>query len=255
MSNPSSVGPSSAGASQAGMGSKPTSGNGAAKVFKEFKWGLLTLFLLMAVVIGLVYDGGKKKVNTTGVKPIAEAPVGGTDLAGSNLGMDNTYPPNPGSGMDTNIIGRKFNDHESREEEFPKIKIIAIRGLTPETHGNASGIGISELCRQRVVDEMDRRITNMNCETAGHVTAAMIPISKQTDREIIDLALTCVGMVEPPDAKLMWIPNTLHLSELECSESYYNEAREQPTLMILEEPRPLPFDAVGNLPDHVSNHA
>jgi len=101
MSNPSSVGPSSAGASQAGMGSKPTSGNGAAKVFKEFKWGLLTLFLLMAVVIGLVYDGGKKKVNTTGVKPIAEAPVGGTDLAGSNLGMDNTYPLNPGSGMDT----------------------------------------------------------------------------------------------------------------------------------------------------------
>ena len=34
---------------------------GAAKVFREFKWGLLTLFLLMVVVIGLVYDGGAKK--------------------------------------------------------------------------------------------------------------------------------------------------------------------------------------------------
>jgi nucleoid-associated protein YgaU len=38
-----------------------TSTNGAAKVFREFKWGLLTLFLLMVVVIGLVYDGGRKK--------------------------------------------------------------------------------------------------------------------------------------------------------------------------------------------------
>jgi len=35
--------------------------DGAAKVFREFKWGLLTLFLLMVVVIGLVYDGGKKR--------------------------------------------------------------------------------------------------------------------------------------------------------------------------------------------------
>jgi hypothetical protein len=158
-----------------------------------------------------------------------------------------------GSGMDTNIIGRKFNDHEAREGEWPKINIIALRGLTPETHGNASGIGISELVRQRVVDEMDREITNVNCETAGHVTAAMIPISKQTDREIVDLALTCVGMVEPPQAKVMWIRNTLQLAELECSEAYYNEARERPELTILSEPRGLPFDAAGNLPDYVTS--
>ena len=159
-----------------------------------------------------------------------------------------------GSGMDTNIIGRKFNDHEPREHEWPKIKIIAIRGLTPKTHGNASGIGISELCRQRVVDEMDKAITYMNCETAGHLSAAMIPIPKKTDREIVDLSLTSVGMVEPPQAQLMWIRDTLHLSELECSEAYLEEARERSDLTILEQPRPLPFDAAGNLPDHVSGH-
>jgi hypothetical protein len=157
-----------------------------------------------------------------------------------------------GSGMDTNVIGRKFNDHEPREAEYPKINIIAVRGLTPETHGNASGIGICELVRQRVVDEMDQEITNVNCETAGHLTAAMIPIAKQTDREIIDLGLRCVGMVEPPQARLMWIRNTLQLAELECSEAYYNEARERPDLMILAEPRDLPFDAAGNLPNHVA---
>jgi nucleoid-associated protein YgaU len=47
----------------ANIGRATALGGGAAKVFREFKWGLLALFLLMAVVIGLVYDGGRKKKN------------------------------------------------------------------------------------------------------------------------------------------------------------------------------------------------
>lgn len=45
----------------ANIGRATSVSSGAAKVFREFKWGLLALFLLMAVVIGLVYDGGRKK--------------------------------------------------------------------------------------------------------------------------------------------------------------------------------------------------
>jgi nucleoid-associated protein YgaU len=62
---PGAINPESQGASSVGqtgnVGSSTSTGSGAAKVFKEFKWGLLTLFLLMVVVIGLVYDGGRKK--------------------------------------------------------------------------------------------------------------------------------------------------------------------------------------------------
>ncbi|MDP6467585.1 MAG: lactate racemase domain-containing protein, partial [Pirellulaceae bacterium] len=35
-----------------------------------------------------------------------------------------------GTGMDTNIVGRKYRDHIAREDEFPKVRYIAIRGLT-----------------------------------------------------------------------------------------------------------------------------
>jgi LysM repeat protein len=49
------------GVGQTGSLNRSTTTGGAGKVFREFKWGLLTLFLLMVVVIGLVYDGGKKK--------------------------------------------------------------------------------------------------------------------------------------------------------------------------------------------------
>ncbi|HEY2839374.1 MAG TPA: lactate racemase domain-containing protein, partial [Pirellulales bacterium] len=46
-----------------------------------------------------------------------------------------------GAGMDTNVVGRKFQMHAPAPDEYPKVKRIAVRGLTPETHGNASGIG------------------------------------------------------------------------------------------------------------------
>ena len=63
-SSVSGVSPAQAGSSAgqtANVARSTSVSSGAAKVFREFKWGLLTLFLLMVVVIGLVYDGGRKK--------------------------------------------------------------------------------------------------------------------------------------------------------------------------------------------------
>lgn len=156
-----------------------------------------------------------------------------------------------GAGMDTNVIGRKYNDHVAWEHEWPKVKRIAIRDLTEETHGNGTGVGISEFCRSRVIEKLDQKITRINCLTGGHPTAAMLPLDYATDREILDAALPTIGLTPPENAKLMWIHNTLEVAELECSEVYYEEAQTRADLTILSEPRPLPFDEVGNLPDHV----
>jgi hypothetical protein len=158
-----------------------------------------------------------------------------------------------GSGMDTNVIGRKYNDHKAVEEEFPKVKVIAVRALTEETHGNACGIGMAEFCRSRVVRETDVRKTRINCLTGGHAPAGMFPFDYETDREMLDTALPSIGLTEPPHAKLLWIHNTLDLIEVECGEAYLPQAREKPNLEILTEPRPLPLDAAGNLPDSVKN--
>jgi hypothetical protein len=150
--------------------------------------------------------------------------------------------------MDTNVIGRKYNDHVAWPDEYPKIKRIGVRGLTPETHGNATGIGISEFCRSRVVREMDQKITRINCLTGGHPTAAMLPLDYETDREMLDAMLPTIGLTAPQDARLMWIQNTLHVAELECSLAYYEEAKRRRDLTIVIPPRPLPLDAAGNLP-------
>jgi hypothetical protein len=156
-----------------------------------------------------------------------------------------------GTGMDTNVIGRKYNDHAAVENEWPKVKRVVVRDLTEATHGNATGLGMAEFCRSRVLSRMDQKITRINCLTGGHPTAAMLPLDYESDRDILDVALPTIGLTDPPHAKLMWIHNTLEVAELECSLAYLNEARERSDLDIVIQPRPLPFDAAGNLPDHV----
>ena len=153
-----------------------------------------------------------------------------------------------GTGLDTNVVGRKFDDHKAVEGEFPKVKLIVVRGLTEATHGNAVGLGCAEFCKSQVVRAMDRRATRLNAITAGHVAAAMLPLDYETDREILDLALGTIGLVEPPNARLLWITNTLELAELECSAAYLDEVRRRDDLEVLTPLRDLPLDVTGNLP-------
>ncbi|MCH2491855.1 MAG: nickel-dependent lactate racemase [Gammaproteobacteria bacterium] len=154
-----------------------------------------------------------------------------------------------GSGMDSNVVGRKFLEHRAGDDEWPKVRTIFLRGLTEETHGNATGIGMAEFALTRAVDAMDVAITRRNCITGGSPTGAMIPLHYQTDKEVLEATLPEMGLTAVPDTKVMWIHNTLEVSELECSVAYLNEARQSNEIEILSEPRPLPLDNAGNLPD------
>lgn len=152
-----------------------------------------------------------------------------------------------GAGMDTNVVGRKFNDHKAADDEWPKVKRIFVRGLTEETHGNAAGIGIAEFTNRRTVEAIDRRKTVINCLTGGHPTGAMTPVYFDTDRECLEAALSTVGLAPATDARILWIANTLHLAEVECSQAYLEQARARDDLELLSDLRPLPLDEAGDL--------
>ena len=154
-----------------------------------------------------------------------------------------------GVGMDPNIVGRKFNDHQALEDEFPKVKRIALRGLSPHGHRNAIGLGIAEFCRTRLLEQADFAATRLNGLTSGRISCIMTPLDYPTDREMLAAALGTIGLTEPPDAKLLWIADTLHLAEVECSTAYLDEASRRDDLEVLGDARPLPLDKVGNLPD------
>lgn len=152
-----------------------------------------------------------------------------------------------GAGMDTNVIGRKFNDHCAIGDEKPSIHTIYVRGLTTTTHGNATGIGIAEMCHRRVVDEMDVAATRMNCLTGGHLTAAMTPIDFPSDRDALQAAMGQAGLLTPDRVPAMWIKNTLHLEEIECSQVLFDDISKRPDVEILTPPRELQFDSQGDL--------
>lgn len=156
-----------------------------------------------------------------------------------------------GTGMDTNIVGRKFDDHKAVEGEYPKVKRILIRGLTEATHGNALGIGMCEFCLQRVIDGMDRQKTMVNGLTSLHVSGAMIPLVYPNDREALTAALDTIGLTPPRDARLIWIRNTLEIVELYCSAAYLDQARSRADLTVLSDPQPLPLGDDGFLPDRL----
>jgi len=154
-----------------------------------------------------------------------------------------------GVGFDTNVVGRKYDDHKAVEGELPKVKRIALRGLTRQTHGNSIGLGIAEFCKSQLLRETDFQAVRLNALVSGHVSVGLRPLDYQTDREMLEAAVSTIGLTEPPDAKLIWIANTLKLAEVECSTAYLDEARSREDLEILTEPRQLPLDAEGNLPD------
>ncbi len=154
-----------------------------------------------------------------------------------------------GTGMDTNVIGRKYDDHKAVEDERPRVKRIAVRRLSRATHGNAVGLGIAEFCRSQILETMDVAATRLNAITANHLPAAMIPLDYPTDRRMLQVALETVGLRSPDEARLVWIQNTLQLTEIECGAAYWTEVHNRPDLELLTPPRPLPWNSEGNLPD------
>lgn len=158
-----------------------------------------------------------------------------------------------GTGLDTNIVGRKFNDHEARPEEFPKIKRICVRGLTPGSKGNATGIGIAEFCRSHVVEEMDKAATRVNCLTSGHITAAMIPVDYATDRAMLKDAVNTIGMTSPETLSVIWLHDTLHLVELECSEGLWEQLSGRDDLEVIQPLRPMDWQN-DDLPTWFGGH-
>jgi hypothetical protein len=152
-----------------------------------------------------------------------------------------------GSGMDTNVVGRKraFRTQPA-PPGLPNIRLIFVRGLSDHTHGNAAGIGLADFTTTRLVRAMNYRATVINCLTAGYPEGAFIPVHFESDREVLDAALAIIGTRSPAEGRVMHIRNTLKVEEMEASEACLNEPAQTPFTLI-GRPSPIEFDAAGNL--------
>lgn len=151
-----------------------------------------------------------------------------------------------GTGMDSNVVGRKFDFHAATKHDSVNCLRIYIRGLTAKTAGNACGIGMAEFTNRRTLAGIDLHSTYMNVLTSGRPALAMQPVALESDRDVLQAALPTIGLVEPRDAKIIHIRNTLQLEEVRVSAAYEREARERTDLEILDTAHEFQFDQQGD---------
>jgi hypothetical protein len=143
-----------------------------------------------------------------------------------------------GVGMDTNVTGRFWMPGES-DPASPRINKIVVLDLTPETEGNAIGIGLADLTTRRLVDKINYESTFVNCLTQGSCDTGKTPIWLPNDRDAIT------------KARVVRIKNTMELDHLWISCSLLEEVNRSPEvarlLHVESDPKEMQFDVLGTL--------
>jgi len=140
-----------------------------------------------------------------------------------------------GTGMDTNVIGRR-GVHGYEDLTQPKIKIIAALKLSGQAQGNALGVGLSDFITRRLRDSIDEKKTFINAFTTGDMQRMAIPCTLKDDEELIGKISERFG-----NSRWMLIPNTLHLEKIFVSEDLAKELQGHPRCRISSTPTPLSF--------------
>jgi hypothetical protein len=155
-----------------------------------------------------------------------------------------------GAGMDPNVIGRSLHGYSAslgERSNRPVVRRLFVRDLTPESHGNAVGVGLADFTSRRLVDKIDHQVTYLNALTALSLQSVKIPVYFDTDRESVGRALESLAMDDTRRATVVRIQNTLSLETVEIAETLAERLPESPALSSTGPLRNMSFDDHGNL--------
>ena len=158
------------------------------------------------------------------------------DLIGKNIS---------GVGIDTNIIGRMGIRGEP-EPDSPNIAAIIVADVTPESHGNALGIGLADVITRKLFDAIDFQAMYENVYTATFLGRAKVPVVAADAREAFKYALRSCGVLEPGRERIIRIRDTLTLDEMYVSNAVREELEARAGIEVLGQPVNL-FDDTGAL--------
>lgn len=131
-----------------------------------------------------------------------------------------------GTGMDTNVIGRRMV-RGMPEVPTPRITNIVCLEVTSQSHGNAVGLGLADYIPNRALANVDLQATYANALTAGSqaVQRAQIPITLADDADAVAAAILTCDVADFRHLRLARIRNTLHLDDLLVTQPLLEEAR------------------------------
>ncbi|MGM0880176.1 MAG: lactate racemase domain-containing protein [Bacillota bacterium] len=150
-----------------------------------------------------------------------------------------------GDGADPNITGRYPTPYAHGGPEVNKMVVL---DLTPESQGNANGVGTADFTTSRLVSKTDWPATYANGLTSTVCAPTKQATTLENDRDAIKAAIKTCNILDYTKCKLVRIRDTLHLGTIEISESLLEEAKRNPRIEILEGPYEWTFDEEGFLP-------
>jgi len=145
-----------------------------------------------------------------------------------------------GTGMDTNITGRK-------DGSSMLVRWLFVRDLTEASHGNAQGIGLADFTTKKLVDKIDYNKMYTNALTALRTDSPKIPVYLQNDREVLSTISDMVGKEDISTLRIVWIKNTLELSKILVSEYFFDQIESRDNLNFIGDKEQIKFDADGFL--------
>lgn len=153
-----------------------------------------------------------------------------------------------GTGMDTNIINKLIIPRQPEPTGAPDVGLIVVHDLTPQTHGNAAGIGLSNVTTARVLSKIDWTATYMNGITAGAfgMFRNHLAIVMPDDRRALQVAVRGCAVPNYHDVRFTFIRDTLTLDRLWASPNMRAEIEAHPRLSVIDEV-PLAFDDRGTM--------
>jgi len=147
-----------------------------------------------------------------------------------------------GAGIDPNVIGFWRREGGPREPDY---RTLIVLDLTPESEGNAVGIGMADMTTQRVIDKIDRKPSYTNAITSGVWRSVRLPLALENDRAVIETALSHVPDLQ--HVRMVRILNTLHLENFWATGVLLPELRRKEGITVDETSLALDFDDEGRL--------
>jgi len=154
-----------------------------------------------------------------------------------------------GAGMDTKVVNRGVHGQYNPWPDAPRIERIFIRGLSDLSYGNGVGLGMADVVSDRLLGKIDWNPTRINSLTASTPAAIRTPLHFPTDRECVERIAPTVGKHDLREVTYGWIRNSLELGLLAMSENLRPQIEKNRNLEVLGAPRPMEFEAGGNLID------
>lgn len=147
-----------------------------------------------------------------------------------------------GAGMDPNVVGFWRRGGGERKPDY---RVLAVLDLTPESHGNALGMGLADVTTRRFTEMIDWDATYKNALSSKRFTGVRLPMVSQNDALAIEAALGPV--VDPLKARVGRIVSTADLKTFWVSEPVLPQLAGKPNLVIHRVPLRLAFDSRGRL--------